>query len=320
MEIVALDAPTHLIQAELPPIPARLAEKCSELNDSVGSLPPVALQYAERWLRKGDVYYDSQTYEYRALYRYLGIADSRTGILLLATLPGTAISVLPPKQEWMACDLGKPGTGQAGSGFTVLKEEQRLARKPDGQSRIFQPQGSTEFGERYLFALLNIVGQDYSTVIIDATAHHEYAFHLQIALNKITSPGGYFVWRVSTDFLIQPQNQAHIAHLLQEFDSVCVATLLDHDRFDTHFIIATARRMSPRTAPPDLPEIINRLVDHWVGLARHDYIKQICMAKFFDSIDIRTSAAADKHWDTHAQSYYNTQTVKRDKLIPSVRW
>lgn len=318
MEVFDLHAPAQLICAELPQIPAYLEEKCNQLNANAGNLSPAAIRYAEQWMRQGDVYYDSQTYEYRALYNYLQFRERDTHVLFLATLPGTAIAVLPPKQEWMACDLSEPGSGPAGAGFTVLKEELRLARKPDGQSRIFQPQGSCAFGERYLFALLNIVGQDYTSVIIDATSSREYDFHMRIALNKITTPYGCFVWRVGNDFLVKPENQALISRLLQEFDSVTINTIIEHDRFDTHFIVASARREQPREPNPDLPTIIDRLVDYWIYRARCDYIQQMCMASYFHSINIRTTADTKQHWDAHSSEYYYTRqkATPVDKFIP----
>jgi hypothetical protein len=321
MEIIDLQAPSDCVISQLPPIPPNLENYCNRLNSGVGMLSPVSVRYAEQWMRQGDVYYDSQTYEYRALYNHLRFVEHNTHVLLLATLPGTAIAVLPARQEWMACDLSKPGSGPAGIGFTVLKEDQRLARKPDGQSRIFQPQGSSDFGERYLFALLNIVGQDYKTVIIDATSSPEYAFHLQIALNKVTSNEGCFVWRVSSDFLIVPENQTLVARLMQEFDKVSLATLVEHDRFDTHFIIAHARRAQPIALSDkvNLALLIDRLVDYWVSLARKDYSNQMCIANYFHAANIRTSADADQHWGRYSHEFYHHQKIAQDCYIPSTR-
>lgn len=319
MEVIDLHAPAQRIFVCLPEIPPLLEEKCNQLNADAGKFSPATLGYAEQWLRQGDVYYNSQTNEYRALYNYLQLQKHNTHVLLLATLPGTAIAVLPPQQEWMACDLSQPGSGPAGAGFTVLKEEQRLARKPDGQTRIFQPQGSSAFDDRYLFALLNNVGQNYTTVIIDATCSQEFAFHLQIALNKVTSAKeGCFVWRVSTDFLVVPENQTLISQLLQEFDSVTINTLIEHDRFNTHFIVAKERRSRQRQTNKDLAHIIDRLVDCWVFRARDDYINQMCLADYFHSINIRTSADAKHHWDSHATEYYHTRhkSIPKDKIIP----
>lgn len=316
MEVVDLSQSLQQLQSRLPAIIPRLADKCAELNQHAGSLSEPSVRYAEQWLRHGDVYYSSQSYEYRGLYRFLQIAKRNTHVLLLATTPGTAIAVLPPKQEWMACDLARPGSGlPAGSGFKALREEQKLARKMDGQSRIFQPQGSSEFNERYLFALLNIVGQDYNTVIIDATEHKEYAFHIQIALKKVTAVGGCFVWRVSTSFLISQEAQTHVGTLLEQFDQVHIATLVDHDRFDTHFIIASERRLTPRQSNAELPGLINRLVDHWVALSQTDYIKQIRLAMFFHGINVRTTADVERHWQECSSTYYQQQVQSSDRFV-----
>lgn len=306
MEVFSLH--TCVDNIKVPPLQQQkaLEEKCNQLNNSSGNLPPICVRYAERWLRGGEAYYDKQTWEYRALYDYLKLAEHKTGVLFLATLPGTAIAVLPPRIGWMACDLAQPGSGTAGSGFTVLKEEQRVARKPDGQSCIFQPQGSNDYDDKYLFALLNIVGQDYSTLIIDATCNHEYAFHLQVALNKMTiaASGCFFIWRVDTAFLLEPENQDRVSTLIQEFDSVEIATLKSHDRFDTHFIIASKRRAAKREPSPDLSLLITRLVDHWLFNWRMDYIRQMSLAKYFESENIQTTNNADIHWNTHAHEYY----------------